>query len=181
MSEVEDGERPGSKSAAAYRTISEVSDELDVPQHVLRFWETKFTQVRPLKRAGGRRYYRPDDVRLLTRIRDLLYTEGYTIRGVQRVLKERGVKAVIEGQFDPPDAAADGPEEAAAPDRAADPAAAPAPAQGGEPQAVAPDPIAEPAARFRDKDVEALRLAVHDLRAMADLLRQSAGLSAKSE
>ncbi len=80
--------RTGGKSAAAYRTISEVSDELDVPQHVLRFWETKFTQVRPLKRGGGRRYYRPEDVGLLRRIQKLLYQDGYTIRGVQRLLRE---------------------------------------------------------------------------------------------
>lgn len=78
------------KSAAAFRTISEVSGELDVPQHVLRFWETKFAQVRPLKRAGGRRYYRPEDIGLLRRIRDLLYAEGYTIKGVQRLLREGG-------------------------------------------------------------------------------------------
>ena len=82
--------RPGGKSAAAFRTISEVADELDVPQHVLRFWETKFSQVRPLKRGGGRRYYRPEDVDQLRQIRDLLYTEGYTIKGVQRLLRENG-------------------------------------------------------------------------------------------
>ena len=76
------------KSAAAFRTISEVAGELDVPQHVLRFWETKFAQIRPVKRGGGRRYYRPEDVDLLRRIRNLLYTEGYTIRGVQRLLRD---------------------------------------------------------------------------------------------
>ncbi len=76
------------KSAAAFRTISEVATELALPQHVLRFWETKFTQVRPLKRAGGRRYYRPEDVALLRRVHRLLYREGYTIRGVQKLLRE---------------------------------------------------------------------------------------------
>src|SRR5712671_1017965 len=76
------------KSAGAFRTISEVAEELDVPQHVLRFWESKFTQVRPLKRGGGRRYYRPEDIDLLRRIRTLLYEDGYTIKGVQRLLKE---------------------------------------------------------------------------------------------
>ena len=76
------------KSATAYRTISEVSEELDVPQHVLRFWETRFAQVRPLKRGGGRRYYRPEDVKLLQRIQKLLYEEGYTIKGVQKLLRE---------------------------------------------------------------------------------------------
>jgi len=78
---------PSGKSVAAFRTISEVSAELDVPQHVLRFWETKFSQLRPLKRGGGRRYYRPEDVALLRRIHALLYREGYTIKGVQRVLR----------------------------------------------------------------------------------------------
>jgi len=82
------------KAPDAYRTISEVGDELDLPQHVLRFWETRFTQIRPLKRGGGRRYYRPDDVELLKGIRHLLYSEGYTIKGVQRILKEQGPKAV---------------------------------------------------------------------------------------
>ena len=81
-------ERRIEKSAQAFRTISEVATELDVPQHVLRFWESKFSQVRPLKRGGGRRYYRPEDVDLLRRIRTLLYEDGYTIKGVQRLLKE---------------------------------------------------------------------------------------------
>ena len=76
------------KSATAYRTISEVSTDLNVPQHVLRFWETKFPQIRPLKRGGGRRYYRPEDVDLLRRIQALLYEDRYTIKGVQRLLKE---------------------------------------------------------------------------------------------
>ena len=80
--------RTGTKSAEAFRTISEVSQDLDVPQHVLRFWESKFTPVRPLKRGGGRRYYRPEDIDLLRRIRNLLYTDGYTIKGVQRLLRE---------------------------------------------------------------------------------------------
>ncbi len=84
-------ERAG-KSPDAFRTIREVSEELDVPQHVLRFWETKFNQVRPLKRGGGRRYYRPEDVDLLRRIRSLLYADGYTIRGVQKLMRETGGK-----------------------------------------------------------------------------------------
>ncbi len=82
------------KAADAFRTISEVANELDVPQHVLRFWESRFSQIRPMKRAGGRRYYRADDVDLLRGIRQLLYGEGYTIRGVQRILKEHGIKFV---------------------------------------------------------------------------------------
>lgn len=84
------------KSPSAFRTISEVADELDVPQHVLRFWESKFPQVRPLKRGGGRRYYRPEDVDLLGRIRQLLYADGYTIKGVQRLMREGALKAKRE-------------------------------------------------------------------------------------
>jgi DNA-binding transcriptional MerR regulator len=80
------------KAPNAFRTISEVADELHIPQHVLRFWETKFPQVKPLKRGGGRRYYRPDDISLLRRISDLLYIQGYTIKGVQRLLREGGGK-----------------------------------------------------------------------------------------
>jgi DNA-binding transcriptional MerR regulator len=82
------------KAPDAFRTISEVADDLDIPQHVLRFWETRFSQIKPMKRSGGRRYYRPDDVDLLKGIRRLLYGEGYTIRGVQRILKEHGIASV---------------------------------------------------------------------------------------
>jgi DNA-binding transcriptional MerR regulator len=82
--------RPG-KSADAFRTISEVAGDLDVPQHVLRFWETRFAQIKPLKRAGGRRYYRPEDIDLLRKIRELLYKHGYTIKGVQRLLRDQGL------------------------------------------------------------------------------------------
>ncbi|HLL27410.1 MAG TPA: MerR family transcriptional regulator [Xanthobacteraceae bacterium] len=82
------------KGPDAFRTISEVAGDLDLPQHVLRFWETRFGQIRPLKRGGGRRYYRPDDVDLLRGIRHLLYGEGYTIRGVQQILREQGVRHV---------------------------------------------------------------------------------------
>jgi DNA-binding transcriptional MerR regulator len=78
------------KAPDAFRTISEVADEIDVPQHVLRFWESRFTQIKPMKRGGGRRYYRPDDVDLLRGVRHLLYGEGYTIRGVQRILRDEG-------------------------------------------------------------------------------------------
>jgi DNA-binding transcriptional MerR regulator len=93
------------KAPDAFRTISEVADDLDIPQHVLRFWETRFAQIKPMKRSGGRRYYRPDDVDLLRGIRRLLYGEGYTIRGVQRILKEHGIKSVqglIEGSSSTP-------------------------------------------------------------------------------
>ena len=84
-----------SKGPDAFRTISEVAEELDLPQHVLRFWETRFSQIKPLKRGGGRRYYRPDDIDLLRGIRLFLYGEGYTIKGVQRILKEQGSRYVI--------------------------------------------------------------------------------------
>ena len=83
------------KSPDAFKTISEVAQDLDLPQHVLRFWETRFKQVKPMKRGGGRRYYRPEDVSLLKGIRFLLYAQGYTIKGVQRILKEQGSRAVI--------------------------------------------------------------------------------------
>jgi DNA-binding transcriptional MerR regulator len=82
------------KSPDAFRTISEVAEDLDLPQHVLRFWETRFPQIKPMKRGGGRRYYRPDDVALITGLKALLYGQGYTIKGVQRILKEQGAKAV---------------------------------------------------------------------------------------
>lgn len=96
MSEPRPVEPGPEKAPDAFRTISEVAQDLDLPQHVLRFWETRFTQIKPLKRGGGRRYYRPEDVELLKGIRYYLYGEGYTIKGVQRILKERGLKHVIE-------------------------------------------------------------------------------------
>lgn len=93
------------KSASAFRTISEVSDDIGVPQHVLRFWETKFPAIKPMKRGGNRRYYRPEDVQLLEAIDRLLYTDGYTIKGVQKLIKERGVRAVIGAASTPAEAA----------------------------------------------------------------------------
>jgi len=99
------------KSPDAFRTISEAADELDLPQHVLRFWESRFREIKPMKRGGGRRFYRPDDLDLLRGIRHLLYGEGYTIRGVQRILREHGIKFVQvvwqEGAVQPPHGAAD--------------------------------------------------------------------------
>ena len=123
------------KSPEAFRTISEVAEVLDVPPHVLRFWETRFTQVKPVKRGGGRRYYRPEDVRLLRGIRGLLYDDGMTIKGVQKILRERGLRHVVGlGTL-----AAEMEAEAAAPAAPAPPsAAAPrparAPAPPGQPQ-----------------------------------------------
>ncbi len=126
------GSRRG-KSAGAFRTIGEVSEQLDLPQHVLRFWESKFNRIRPLKRGGGRRYYRPEDVQLLRRIRSLLYEDGYTIKGVQKLLREGGVKL---------DASAGGQAPAKASESPADAAAASAP--GGGPQTPAPATPASP-------------------------------------
>ena len=88
------------KSPQAFRTISEVSKDLSLPQHVLRFWETKFVQIKPIKRGGGRRYYRPEDIELLRGIKYLLYNDGYTIRGVQKVIKENGAKKIISKPFE---------------------------------------------------------------------------------
>lgn len=85
------------KAATAFRTISEVADDLQIPQHVLRFWESKFPQLKPLKRGGGRRYYRPEDIGLLRKISDLLYTQGYTIKGVQRLLRDGGLDEAAAG------------------------------------------------------------------------------------
>lgn len=93
--ERKDISRKSKKATGAFRTISEVADELDVQQHVLRFWETRFSQVRPLKRGGGRRYYRPEDVLLLKKIHHLLYTEGYTIKGVQKLLKGQSKSQIL--------------------------------------------------------------------------------------
>jgi len=93
----DDQGRPREKSSGAFLTISEVASKLDLPQHSLRFWESKFPDVQPMKRGGGRRYYRPEDVLLLRRIRDLLYTEGYTVRGVQKLLRKNGAKALATG------------------------------------------------------------------------------------
>ena len=103
------------KAPDAFRTISEVADEIDVPQHVLRFWESRFTQIKPMKRGGGRRYYRPDDVDLLRGVRHLLYGEGYTIRGVQRILRDEGAAFVQNvwrpgAELPPPPDADDEPE-----------------------------------------------------------------------
>ena len=120
LPDAEAGRLRTKKAPNAFRTISEVADELHIPQHVLRFWETKFPQVKPLKRGGGRRYYRPDDILLLRRVSDLLYIQGYTIKGVQRLLRDGGGR--LSDDIPPPTTA----ERAAAEvERAAVPAAAP--------------------------------------------------------
>ena len=117
--------RPAGKSGAAYRTTGEVSEELDLPAHVLRFWESKFPEIKPLKRGGGRRYYRPEDVDLMRQIRQFLYQEGYTIRGVQKLLREGGprrkeaprrpVEKDVPATLFPLDPVADPPSAAAPP------------------------------------------------------------------
>lgn len=136
--------RSGGKSPNAYRTISEVAEEVDVPAHVLRFWEGKFTQVKPMKRAGGRRYYRPDDIVLLQRIRELLYDHGYTIKGVQKILREGGVKAAL--------------------DRGTDKVA-------GEDMAVSRDEGGRPLTASEKTEIETV---LSDLRGVRDLLRRGA-------
>ena len=139
--------RRGAKSKAAFRTISEVADELDVAQHVLRFWETKFHQIRPLKRGGGRRYYRPEDIDLLRQIKSLLYTEGYTIKGVQRLLRQVGVAGLLQGGRAVPDAADD---------------------EAEDPQ---PGPVAKVAANAPDSDMRgAIERAIAELEACRRLL-----------
>ena len=158
------------KSVDAFRTISEVADELVLPQHVLRFWETRFPQVKPLKRAGGRRYYRPADVVLLKTIRQLLYEEGFTIKGVQKLIKEQGTRAVREGglpmpvdltQFEPDDALAG--SEFAVVDH-------PAERRFVEP-AIAPMPLPDSIRAALDgSSVDPTRLSRRDLGAMRDAL-----------
>ena len=147
------------KAPDAFRTISEVADELDIPQHVLRFWESRFREIRPMKRGGGRRYYRPDDVDLLRGIRHLLYGEGYTIRGVQRLLREQGVRFVQsvwqpgapQPTHQPIDDASDegGADEGEQVDRSGL-------AEAG------PRPVAAPAGLARE-DRQKLQAALHDL------------------
>jgi DNA-binding transcriptional MerR regulator len=173
------------KAPDAFRTISEVADDLDIPQHVLRFWETRFAQIKPMKRSGGRRYYRPDDVDLLRGIRRLLYGEGYTIRGVQRILKEHGIKSVqglVDGSAAVPSFGAPGDEAMRGPADAGDdePAIetadeddavdAPAPARRA-PEFAASQPSAG-ASRgdARKLDVARLEAALQDLLACRQLL-----------
>ncbi|MEM9229499.1 MAG: MerR family transcriptional regulator [Pseudomonadota bacterium] len=131
------------KSPDAFRTISEVAEILDIPAHVLRFWESRFTQIKPVKRGGGRRYYRPQDIDLLRGIRDLLYQDGFTIKGVQKVLRERGVKHVIElGHITPPETTGSPVSDA---NLSEAPAATPAPAPAAVSPTPQPEPVAPPA------------------------------------
>jgi DNA-binding transcriptional MerR regulator len=158
------------KAPNAFRTISEVADDLHIPQHVLRFWETKFPQVKPLKRGGGRRYYRPDDIDLLRRIADLLYTQGYTIKGVQRLLREGGGQ--LSDDIPPPSAAerAEADAERAGLQEALLPAlelTAPPPPPAARPGVTRPKP---------DEETERLRAVLQDvLRELIALRRIIAG------
>ena len=151
----------GKKAPGAFRTISEVADELNVQQHVLRFWETKFSQVKPLKRGGGRRYYRPEDVLLLKKIHTLLYTEGYTIKGVQKLLKTLG-KAQLLADVQPEQATAK--------------RAAPAPANEAKAGIVASSPANEPVAKptgtieITDRQRSILHAMLGDLKDLRDMI-----------
>jgi DNA-binding transcriptional MerR regulator len=149
------------KAAGAFRTISEVADELHIPQHVLRFWETKFPQVKPLKRGGGRRYYRPDDIALLRRVSDLLYIQGYTIKGVQRLLREGGGR--LADNIPPP---TDAERAAAEAERIAAERAAEAP----QLTFLAPEPVPLPPPR-RPTEAERLRSALQHVLSELESIR----------
>ena len=145
------------KSPEAFRTISEAAEEIDLPQHVLRFWETRFAQIKPMKRGGGRRYYRPADVDLLKGIRHLLYDKGYTIRGVQRILREEGI----------PHAIAIGRGEIVAEPQSPEPA----PAPGMELAEDEAEGLTElSGSSLSDAQLQELRLAIEDLAAARQLL-----------
>lgn len=148
------------KSPDAFRTISEAAEELDLPQHVLRFWETRFAQIKPMKRGGGRRYYRPADVDLLKGIRHLLYDKGFTIRGVQRILREQGIPHVV----------AIGRGEVEAGPEAAEPPRAKAKAKSVE----AAEGAVAPAGSLSEAHIQELRLAMDELTAARELLAGAA-------
>ncbi|MEM9471557.1 MAG: MerR family transcriptional regulator [Pseudomonadota bacterium] len=157
------------KAPEAFRTISEVAEQLDVPQHVLRFWETRFSQIRPMKRGGGRRYYRPADVDLLKGIRTLLYGEGYTIRGAQKILKDNGIAHVIgigrgEVSVDPAE------ETGKAASKAAAKTASPAKADPAKAQPAAAPAETKIVHELTPAQVDELRLALTDLAAAKRLL-----------
>lgn len=159
------------KAAGAFRTISEVADELNVQQHVLRFWETKFSQVRPLKRGGGRRYYRPEDVSLLKHIHHLLYTEGYTIRGVQKLLKGQGKQQIVaRAENENAIPAAPQPKVAAIAAAAATPVQAPQ-----QPQAVVQGRVEMPAKpNMTGTERAVLELMLEELKALRGMIDEAA-------
>jgi len=161
------------KSPEAFRTISEVAEDMDLPQHVLRFWETRFPQIKPLKRGGGRRYYRPDDVELLRAIKELLYGEGYTIKGVQKLLREQGVPGLARS------AARQAPDQAA-PERA--PPGVEKAREGAEDSRARVEPADAPSTPALDArpapaaDLAALRAIQADLREAERILAQARAL-----
>ena len=161
---------PVSKSAEAFRTISEVAEELDVPKHVLRFWEQKFPQIRPMKRGGGRRYYRPEDLDLLRGIRHLLHLEGYTIRGVQKILRTQGVDEVKRCWLDT--ASPEVRAEASAPAPKAKPKSKSKAATGRKPARSKKEQIAE---RLPEDVVRSLQSALTELEACRRLLTMPGG------
>ena len=155
------------KSPDAFRTISEVAEGLALPQHVLRFWETRFPQIKPLKRGGGRRYYRPEDIELLGAIKRLLYGEGYTIKGVQKLLKEQGVPGLIRstatalGPVAKPPRAPTAPRERSEPPLRAETVAAP------------PAPAPTPRPALGSGELAALRALLEDLREAERILARA--------
>jgi len=173
------------KREGAFLTIGEVAEKLDLPAHVLRFWETRFDELEPMKRAGGRRYYRPRDVALATALRALLYGQGYTIKGVQRLLRERGVNAVIESALAggaPPFPEAEDAEPLSPPpaERRAEPSLEkPAAAEKAAADAPKLPAVIAPAPNFvgglGDEEIRALRLALADLAEARRLLLLSKG------
>jgi DNA-binding transcriptional MerR regulator len=160
------------KAPNAFRTISEVADELHIPQHVLRFWETRFPQVKPLKRGGGRRYYRPDDIVLLRRVADLLYIQGYTIKGVQRLLREGGGR--LSDDIPPPSAAERAEAEAERSGGMPDPEPSILPGLELEPDEHAEPRVSRAAARPKaDAEVERLRGLLAEVLAELEAMRAS--------
>jgi DNA-binding transcriptional MerR regulator len=157
------------KSPEAFRTISEVAEDMDLPQHVLRFWETRFPQIKPLKRGGGRRYYRPDDVDLLHAIKGLLYGEGYTIKGVQKLLREQGAPGLVRNAArEASEPATAAPALRTGKARAADEELRAKPEAGETPATPTLDPRPAPVA-----DLPALRAIQADLREAERILAQA--------
>ena len=148
-----DREAALNKAPDAFRTISEVAEELDLPQHVLRFWESRFPQIKPMKRGGGRRYYRPEDIDLLRAIRDLLYEQGYTIKGVQKLMREGGLKIGDEGVVEAP-ADADAAEGAAVRRE---------PVLGGDEPSIAPHVASASSGGLLRADIERLQATLREL------------------
>ncbi len=159
------------KSPEAFRTISEVAESMDLPQHVLRFWETRFPQIRPLKRAGGRRYYRPDDVERLRLIKRLLYDEGYTIKGVQKLFRQQGVQALTGAAIEPRLARGEA-DRAAAELEEAPPADERTPEEA-EPFVLPIGSEAEPPPAASPADFAALKAALADIAEAARILAQA--------